>query len=78
MDETKFGDLEFLENKTILAQEYKKEIIPFNESDTQIAIRFIDFNNWKVDDPIEIHIDNSTTFLQLGEKINLYYPDLKV
>lgn len=50
----------------------------FDDNDTQVCIRFIDFNNWRVDEPIEIHINSSTTFFQLGELIKNYYPELKV
>lgn len=77
-DELILGEIEFIENKTILAQEYKKKILDFNSNDIQLAIRFIDFLNWKIDDPIEIHINSNTTFLQLGEMINMLYPHLKV
>jgi len=70
--------LEYLEIKTILIQEYKQKLTPFDDNDTQLAIRFIDFNNWRVDNPIELHINSSTTFLQFGEMIKNYYPELKV
>jgi len=78
MDETILEEIDYLENKTLLVQEYKKELLTFGYNDIQLSFRFIDFNEWRVDEPIEIHIDSNTTFLQFGEMINIFYPNLKV
>ncbi len=72
------SEIDFIENKTILSQEYKKELLQFNLDDIQLSIRYIDFLDWRLDEPIEIHINSNTTYLEFGKIINKYYPQLKV
>ncbi len=61
-----------------MAQEYQREELNFTEDQIQLQIRYLDFRNWAIDEPIEMHISYDCTFIQFANMINKYYPNLKV
>jgi hypothetical protein len=50
----------------------------FRDEDVLVSIRYIDFPNWKINEPIEIYIDKNTTFLEFADLIVKHYPNLIV
>jgi hypothetical protein len=73
-------DLNFINNKKIFIQEIKtmKNFKDFENSDMQLTVREWDPENWKVSEPIEIHLKKKTTFLELANILQEYYPHMKV
>lgn len=73
-------ELNFINNKKIFIQEIKtmNKLKDFESSDIQLTIREWDPENWKVSDPIEIHLKKKTTFFELAKILKNYYPSIKV
>jgi len=76
----KIKDLNFTNNKKIFIQEIKtmQELKDFDTSDIQLTVREWDSENWKVSEPIEIHLKKKATFLDLAKILREYYPKIKV
>lgn len=70
--------MEFIENKNILIQEYNKNKFEFKDNDILVTIRFIDFANWKINEPIELFVSRETTFIEFADMITKHYPNLYV
>ena len=73
-----FKDLQYGKNINLLLQEYNKEKLDIISNKIQVTIRFLDLRNWAIDEPIELLISNDCTYLEFGNIINSYYPNLKV
>ena len=73
-----FKDLQYGKNINLLLQEYNKEKLDIISNKIQVTIRFLDLRNWAIDEPIELLISNDWTYLEFGNIINSYYPNLKV
>ena len=61
-----------------MIQEYKESKIEFTDNDILVTIRFLDFPNWKIFEPIEMYVNQDTTFMELGDKVVKHYPKLFV
>lgn len=73
-------DMNLLNNKKIFIQEIKtmKKLTDFDTSDLQLTVREWDCENWKVSEPIEIHLKKKTTFIELAKILGEYYTNIKV
>lgn len=73
-------DLNFVNNKKIFIQEIKtmETLKQFDSSDFQLTVREWDPENWKVSEPIEIHLKKKTSFLELANILQEFYRHIKV
>ena len=70
-------EINFSENKKIIIQEYNKAIEPYSQDDIQISVREWERDQWKIGEPLEMHFKKGTSFLDLSNKLKLYFPDIK-